>query len=233
MVLITPLTSNIAGEGSTNFLPWYPSYANAEEVHKKQSSQTPKTDGLTVTGAITDTENLLGDNITKVSDAISNIKERTGVSVRLLYLSNFYGAKNPSQWASDLLMSTNPKPNTVLLAAATHDGQLVVAVSPNSDEWLKRTTTVDAIAAAAMKSLLAHPTQPDWSGSALAMMDQIAYLKRTTVTSRTSQVATIVMIVLLGIAVIAVLVLLWHKKRVRQAIASGKRRRRHRHRRVD
>ena len=41
--------------------------------------------------------------------------------------------------------SLDPKPNTVLLAVASNDGNLVVAVSSNSDEWLKKKSTVDAL----------------------------------------------------------------------------------------
>lgn len=111
--------------------------------------------GITATDNITDTENLLGSNVSEITDAIKNTKKETGVTVRLLYLSTFNtGKKKPSQWASDLLESLKPQPNTVLLAVAANDGNLVVAVSSNSDEWLKKKSTVDALSDAAQKPLM-------------------------------------------------------------------------------
>ena len=95
--------------------------------------------------------------------------EQTGVSVRLLYLSSFSaGEGQVDQWASDVLESTDPEPNTVLLAVASHDGNLVVAVSANSDEWLHRQSTVDELSQAALDPLVENDT-PDWSASALDM----------------------------------------------------------------
>lgn len=94
--------------------------------------------------------------------------------------------------------SLDPKPNTVLLAVASNDGNLVVAVSSNSDEWLKKKSTVDALSDAAQKPLM--ESTPDWSKSATDMMDQIAVQKKTSTSSQT---------VLLGVGgMIAVLVLL-------------------------
>ena len=40
-------------------------------------------------GYITDPQNLLGDNLTKVIDAANRTKQETGVTVRLLYLESF------------------------------------------------------------------------------------------------------------------------------------------------
>lgn len=45
--------------------------------------------GIVATDSITDTENLLGDSVSKVADMIETTKKRTGVNVRLLYLSTF------------------------------------------------------------------------------------------------------------------------------------------------
>lgn len=120
--------------------------------------------GITATENITDTENLLGSNVAEITDAISATKQETGVTVHLLYLASFNTEEKPAKWASALLESLDPKPNTVLLAVASNDGNLVVAVSSNSDEWLKKKSTVDALSDAAQKPLM--ESTPDWSKSA-------------------------------------------------------------------
>lgn len=154
--------------------------------------------GITATENITDTENLLGSNVAEITDAISKTKQETGVTVRLLYLASFNSDEKPAKWASALLESLDPKPNTVLLAVASNDGNLVVAVSSNSDEWLKTKSTVDALSDAAQKPLM--ESTPNWSKSATDMMDQIVVQKKTSTSSQT---------VLLGVGgMIAVLVLL-------------------------
>ena len=110
--------------------------------------------GITATENITDTENLLGSNVAEITDAISATGQETGVTVHLLYLASFNTEEKPAKWASALLESLDPKPNTVLLAVASNDGNLVVAVSSNSDEWLKKKSTVDALSDAAQKPLM-------------------------------------------------------------------------------
>lgn len=131
-----------------------------------------------LSSSITDTENLLGSNVGAVNDAIDQLHEDSGVSVRLLYLTSFSaGEDDVDQWASDVLESTEPGPNTVLLAVASHDGNLVVAVSSNSDEWLRRQQTVDELSQAALDPLVENDT-PDWSGSAIAMVERIGDIHR-------------------------------------------------------
>lgn len=201
--------------------------ANAEQSAQQKSNNT--IGGITVTDSITDTENLLGEHIAKVSDAITETKKKTGVSVRLLYLSTFHGAADPSRWASDLLMSTKPPANTVLLALATHDGQLVVAVSPNSDEWLRRKATVDALSSRALSAIMNRDGNPDWSGSAIAMMKQIAVAKKTTTTTSASVIATLIMMSVVLLIALIVTIVLWYRRRVRCQIASGLRKPRRRH----
>ena len=71
-------------------------------------------------------------------------------------------------------------------------------MSSNSDEWLKKKSTVDALSDAAQKPLM--ESTPNWSKSATDMMDQIVVQKKTSTSSQT---------VLLGVGgMIAVLVLL-------------------------
>lgn len=208
----------------------FPTTAFANDGLSKADSQNKSTKnlGIVATDSITDTENLLGDSVTKVSDMISITKKQTGVSVKLLYLSNFTGNKNPSKWASDLLTSTNPDRNTVLLAVATHDGKLVVAVSSNSDEWLKRKTTVDLLSDAAYRPLISSQGA-DWSQSAIMLMKQIARSKKTSVTSRTSVVSTIVMVVIIVALFVLVALILWRRNYILKQVSLGLRRAKRRH----
>lgn len=208
----------------------FPTTAFANDGLSKADSQNKSTKnlGIVATDSITDTENLLGDSVTKVSDMISITKKQTGVSVKLLYLSNFTGNKNSSKWASDLLTSTNPDRNTVLLAVATHDGKLVVAVSSNSDEWLKRKTTVDLLSDAAYRPLISSQGA-DWSQSAIMLMKQIARFKKTSVTSRTSVVSTIVMVVIIVALFVLVALILWRRNYILKQVSLGLRRAKRRH----
>ena len=63
-----------------------------------------------------------------------------------------------------------------MLAVASNDGNLVVAVSSNSEEWLKKKSTVDALSDAAQKPLM--ESDPDWAKSATDMMNQISVQKK-------------------------------------------------------
>ena len=124
---------------------WITADAYADD---SSSTGTDANSSVTITDNITDTENLLGSHATEVSDAIAKTEKETGVHVHLLYLSSFNSEQTPQKWASTVLESTKPKANTVLLAVAANDGNLVVAVSSNSDEWLKQQKTVDALSEA-------------------------------------------------------------------------------------
>lgn len=173
-----------------------------------QSADADSSSGATLSTDITDPNNLLGENVTAVTDAIANTKKEYGVSVRLLYLDTFNTSDKPDTWASRLLQSTDPSPNTVMLAVASQDGSLVVAVSSNSDAWLKSQSTVDELSAAAQEPLVKKKT-PDWSGSAIAMMNRIGDIKETS-TSRGTKVASTaiyagvaaLMVVLIAVTVI-------------------------------
>ncbi|MCI1219970.1 MAG: TPM domain-containing protein [Bifidobacterium sp.] len=167
-------------------------------------SQTPPvSSGLTVTNDITDTENLLGDNTGAISDAIAKTRQETGVNVRLLYVSTFGNISNPERWAEDVLRSTKPAPNTVLLAVASSDGHLVVVVSSGSDEWLRSEKTAKDLSAAAVEPLTSGDS-PDWSGSAMAMMNRIVTLKQTSTSSGVSKLG----IALMGGALVALIVVI-------------------------
>ncbi|MBT1174973.1 TPM domain-containing protein [Bifidobacterium sp. LC6] len=170
------------------------------------NSSTSSDSGVTITDNITDTENLLGSHAAEVSDAIAKTEQETGVHVHLLYLSSFNSDQTPQKWASNVLESTKPKANTVMLAVASNDGNLVVAVSSNSDEWLKSQDTVDKLSAAAQEPLMKD--DPDWAGAATAMMDQIVQSKKTSTSSSSITIGIIVMVVVLVILVIVVVLMI-------------------------
>lgn len=161
----------------------------------------------TVSEEITDPDNLLGDNVTEVKDAIELTEKDEGVHVRLLYLESFTEGVEPGDWASQVLEATSPKPNTVMLAVASDDGNLVVAVSKNSDEWLTRQETVDKLSDAAVAPIAQQP--PNWAGSAIALMDELATVHHTSTSSGLSRAGIIALIgVLAGLVVITIVVML-------------------------
>jgi hypothetical protein len=173
---------------------------------------------ITATDNITDTQNLLGDNVAAVTDAINKTKSVSGVTVKLLYIESFGNNAKPDKWASDVLESTKPAPNTVMLAVASGDGNLVVVVSPKSDEWLSSKKTADALSQAALEPLTAKDT-PDWSGSAIAMMNELDTLSKTSTSSGASRIGVGLMVtipvVLLAVVVAAIVL------RRRRAAAAG------------
>ena len=181
----------------------------------------------TITDDITDTENLLGADASRVSDAIARVDRSAGVHVKLLFLETFGLEKGqtPEAWAMRQLESLHPKPNTVMLAVASGDGSLVVVVSPNSDEWLRGRATVDDLSAAAAEPLASGGQ--DWAGSVLALVDGIEQAKRTSTSRRAMTIGVAAMgvvVVVLAAAGVAVAV----RRRRREAAggaARGKTRR--------
>ena len=161
---------------------WITANAYGDNSSDSSDSSSSSTDsGVTITENITDTENLLGSHAAEVTDAIAKTEKETGVHVHLLYLSSFNSQQKPGDWAATVMESMNPKPNTVMLAVASNDGNLVVVVSKNSDKWLLDNKTVDKLSEAAQQPLLENP--PSWSGAATAMMDQIVKSKKASTSS--------------------------------------------------
>ena len=188
---------------------WITPFAQADDAQSDADDAT--SGGITVTEYITDTGNLLGSHVAEVTDAINDLKADTGVTVRLIYLSSFNSEEKPAQWASDVLESDNPDPNTVLLAVASNDGNLVVAVSSNSDEWLRRQTAVDSLSDAAQQPLM--ESTPNWSQSAIAMIDEISKLH--TKSSGPSVPVTIAIMgaVAAALVVVAIVVVIFKRRR--------------------
>ncbi|WP_081891852.1 hypothetical protein [Bifidobacterium biavatii] len=175
-----------------------PAMADGSDSDSGSSDQTGA-----FTDDITDTQNLLGSDLGKVTDAIAETKKETGVSVKLMYLRTFGVKVNADSWAKGALKGMNPAKNTVMLAVASDDGNLVVAVSSNSDEWLRRQSTVDDLSKAAGDQLLKDT--PDWAGAATAMMDEIMTVKKTS-TSGSSVVAGVVVLAIVLAVLVAVIV---------------------------
>ncbi|WP_148401529.1 DUF6479 family protein [Bifidobacterium gallicum] len=163
---------------------------------------------------ITDTPNLLGDHLSEVSDAIAATKQETGVTVRLLYLDSFNTTESAEQWASSLLASLNPAPNTVMLAVAANDGNLVVVVSPNSDEWLRKQSTVDDLSDAAIKPIVDANSGngPDWAQSALSLMAAIKTAKDTSTAHSSVSAGIVVLIVIIVLLLVLAIVMIWWRK---------------------
>ena len=148
----------------------------------------------------------------EVTDAIAKAEKETGVHVHLLYLSSFNSQQKPGDWAATVMESMNPKPNTVMLAVASNDGNLVVVVSKNSDKWLLDNKTVDKLSEAAQQPLLENP--PSWSGAATAMMDQIVKSKKASTSSSTVIVGIIIMgVVLVALVIIIVVMVVIHRRK--------------------
>lgn len=189
-------------------LMWITSFAYADN---SDGSSTGTSGDVTITENITDTVNLLGSHAAEVSDAIAKTEKETGVHVHLLYLSSFNSEQTPQQWAGNVLESTKPKANTVMLAVASNDGNLAVAVSSNSDEWLKNQKTVDKLSEAAQQPLM--ESTPNWSGAATAMMDQIVKSKKTSTSSSTVTIGVIAMGVVLVVLVIIIVVMVAVRRR--------------------
>ena len=169
----------------------------------KAFADEPETGSGTMTDTITDPQNLLGSDVGSVKDAIKETAEQTGVSVRLLYLPHFYEGVKPEIWASRALESMKPAQDTVMLAVASQDGKLVVAVSSNSQAWLKDQSSVDQLSQAALEPVT-KGRNPDWVGSAKAMMDQVETLDQNHRHHRVMIIAlsvTVVVLVMLGVAV--------------------------------
>lgn len=167
---------------------------------------------------VTDPQNLLGGQVSRVNDEIASTKTQTGVTVRLLYLANFTGTKDPDKWAAETLQSTKPPANTVLLAVASNDGRLVVAVSHNSDDWLKDKEHVSELSQAALGPIQ-KGDNPDWPGSACAMMEKIKALH----SQEASKKPKIIIAVCIGIVVllIAVAVVVLMRRRKGSRVKSG------------
>jgi hypothetical protein len=153
-------------------------------------------------GSVTDTQNLLGSQSAKISDEITSTYQQTGVHVRLLFLANFEGSKNPDQWVANVLESTKPDPNTVMLAVASNDGRLVVAVSKNSESWLKKQENVNQMSQAALNYLQDGKT-PDWPGCAIGFMKEINDIHHQRQVTRRVIIIVCCVVVLIGICVVA------------------------------
>ena len=143
---------------------WITANAYGDNSSDSSDSSSSSTDsGVTITENITDTENLLGSHAAEVTDAIAKTEKETGVHVHLLYLSSFNSQQKPGDWAATVMESMNPKPNTVMLAVASNDGNLVVVVSKNSDKWLLDNKTVDKLSEAA--AVTGKPAELVWRGN--------------------------------------------------------------------
>ncbi len=128
--------------------------------------------------AVTDTQNLLGSQGAKIQESLDSLQKDTGVTINLLFVSSFGLKKldkaSVGKWANARLAFTKPSRNTLLLAVASQDGQMALAVSKGSDLWLS--SQVDTTLSDAAAKPLAR-SNPDWSGSVTALIAQIRRVK--------------------------------------------------------
>lgn len=164
--------------------------------------------------AITDTQNLLGSQGARIQESLDALQKDTGVTLNLLFVSSF-GLKKidkttVGKWVDARLAFTKPAKNTLLLAVASQDGQMALAVSKGSDSWLA--SQVDTNLSDAAAKPLAR-SDPDWSGSVTALVRQIRQSKSDH-DSLPWKIAGGVALAVLIIAVIVGLVLLlrWLRK---------------------
>lgn len=127
--------------------------------------------GVVVGDNIIDSQNLLGGNLDRVNDAINDVYTRTQVTLQLMYIPHFADTSDPEQWATTYIQNTHPAKNTVFMAVASADGNVVVVVSQGSDSWLSNQETVDTLTDAALGPL--NQKNPDWAGSAIALSNAI------------------------------------------------------------
>lgn len=144
---------------------------NKNRDNKDNKDKKDQQSSGVITPTITDPQNLLGAHFSQISTELNKLKKETGVTLRLIYLPSF-DTKKPALWAKEVLESAHPSPNTVLLAVASQEGQLVVVVSSNSDEWLKKQSTVEELSKIAVKPITQVST-PNWSESVIALSQQI------------------------------------------------------------
>ena len=192
-------------------------HASADDAPAGDGTPSAEQSTMATSNNVTDTQNLLGDHIAQVDDAISATHAKDGVTVRLLYLAQFDQSKDASQWASDVLESTKPQPNTVLLAVASDDGNLVIAVSPNSEQWLK--DSVSELSDAAVKPL--NEKTPNWPGSALALMNKIDTLKQTSTPPSVSRASVVAWVLALAALVVTAVVFVLLRVRARRSAHAG------------
>lgn len=185
----------------------------AAGVAHAESSSTARND-------VTDTQNLLGSDLSKVCDEMDRTYQQTGVRVKLLYLAHFGNTKDPEKYVADTLQSMKPGPNTVMLAIASNDGRLVVVVSHGSASWLTNRTNIDKLSEAAFEPI-ERGQSPDWSGAAIDMMKQICTLKQHDDMVTTLWIA--VPLGGLGIALMAVVVVIFLSRHRRLRAHAGSR----------
>ena len=192
--------------------------AFADDPTPSTAASQPASDADAIdanSGYILDTQNLLGNDMAKVSDAITRTREQTGVQVRLIYVDSFNSTESPDAWARETLKSLDPAPTTVLLAVATNAGNLAVVVSPDSDEWLRSQQSVDALSEAASAPLTGVKAgeSPDWAKSAIDMMDVIQREKSTSTSQSAVMIGIIALIAVVAVAAVAVGVVIVQRRR--------------------
>lgn len=176
----------------------------ADDTGDSGTSQTTDGNGqqITINDSIIDTGNLLGSKLSAVMDAVDQVKQKTGVKARLMYLPHLDTQGDAEAWCRQVLDTSGAEPNTAMLAVASQDGNLVSCVSANSDAWLSN--NVQEFADAALKPIT-DGDDPDWGGAAIAWANKIIEVKETSAShgvvmaSVGAAVGVLVVLVVVGI----------------------------------
>lgn len=205
-----PSRSTVAWADETNG-----SGQSSQDAGSDQSGQSGTSGQITVNDSIIDTGNLLGSKLSEVMDSVSQVKEKTGATLRLMYLPHLDTQGDAEAWCRQVLDTSGAAPNTVLLAVASQDGNLVSCVSADSDDWLNN--HVQDFADAALGPITGNE-DPDWGGAAIALANKIIEAKDT---SASRGVVMVGVAAVVGVLIILVVVgIVFHRIR-------RKRRRRH------
>lgn len=181
--------------------------ALAADGDQDSNSSSANNSSIVIGDNIIDSENLLGSNLNRVNDSITQVQQQTGVRLQLMYIPSFSDNGKPQQWAERYLTNTGAPRNTVFMAVASQDGNVVVVVSKGSDTWLSNTDTVNRLSDAALQPLTQET--PDWSGAAIALANAIISEKHPSVgqwiSRHTRLVWTIVGIVIVVLLIVGVI----------------------------
>lgn len=128
-----------------------PGAATAEPPSRVAERVTDKAGVLDAAGA------------TRVTEAISRLREETGVDLFVVYVASFDGS-NPEKWADDAAERSQLGAEDVLLAVATRDRAYAVSVD---DAISLPQSVVDEARLAAEDRLAAS----DWAGAGVALAD--------------------------------------------------------------
>ena len=115
---------------------------------------------------VVDDSGVLGGEAAEVTDAITEVQSDTGYTLYVVYVDSFTDPSNATAWARDVVTAKNMGPTEALLAVATEQRNLQVAVLDDSRIDFDRQ---QAVGEAALETLRASgdPSAEDWAQAAV------------------------------------------------------------------